>query len=167
MKLSKLELKWTERRGGGEHNQTRRRFLDFVIDGESLYEKLWKVGNPGVMGGDPGITFLGWSGNVVWEQPGVERLLGEAAPEGWAKQPSLYVCPECGDLDCGAITVKVEKLDDIVVWSAFAWEHPNYEEPDDPYYYPIETVGPFSFEASHLRDVLLNRPKCDPSIPGS
>lgn len=34
----------------------------------------------------------------------------------------LYVCPECGDIGCGAITVNILDLGDRIVWRDFAYE---------------------------------------------
>lgn len=38
----------------------------------------------------------------------------------------LYSCPECGDLGCGAVTVKLTVESDRVVWSDWDWQT-NYE----------------------------------------
>lgn len=37
----------------------------------------------------------------------------------------LLVCGECGDLECGAITVAVDFEDTTVTWSDFRWQQPN------------------------------------------
>jgi hypothetical protein len=38
----------------------------------------------------------------------------------------MYVCAECGDLGCGAVTAAVEVGDDKVVWRDFGYQN-NYE----------------------------------------
>jgi hypothetical protein len=34
----------------------------------------------------------------------------------------LYVCPECGDIDCGAVTANIQDLGDRIVWKDFGYE---------------------------------------------
>jgi len=51
----------------------------------------------------------------------VGQLLGEVSsslPDG---RVALYVCPECGDLGCGAVTALVERANDDVVWRDLGW----------------------------------------------
>jgi len=36
---------------------------------------------------------------------------------------SLYVCNECGDIGCGAITAKITKEKDAIIWSDFGYEN--------------------------------------------
>lgn len=56
---------------------------------------------------------------------------------------SLYVCPECGDLGCGALTCEAIRVGDKVVWSNFAFETGIAEYPSDSGSYA--EVGPFEF----------------------
>ena len=107
---------------------------DFVVDGRSLLELL--------RGGDV-IGVLG-----AWDRAQqvvrAERLLGKAAPDLPPDRVALYVCPECGDLGCGAITASVLREGDGVVWRDFAWER-DWSDPavDDRRVIP---AGPFIFE---------------------
>lgn len=88
----------------------------------------------------------------------VSRLIGELEVDSWAGQCCIYVCKECGDIDCGAVTVKVEKRDELILWSNFAYEYPDFFD-DKQGYNPIEPARAYCFEASQLRDVLLGRPR--------
>jgi hypothetical protein len=145
--VSRIELKWTDVIDPGRVE----RFLDIVVDGASLYERFWNkgLGNIALIGAFP---------SEDEEDKYVARLLGDLPPDSWAKQCCIYVCRGCGDINCGAITVKVEKRGDTVVWSGFAFEYPNYQ--DDKYEYePIEPAMSYSIEARHLREVLLGRPR--------
>jgi hypothetical protein len=63
-----FELRWHERRIAG--SQTPRRFLDYVIDGESLYERhRFDL-----------ITSLGWP-IAEEEERAAQRLLGTEPPD--------------------------------------------------------------------------------------
>jgi hypothetical protein len=53
----------------------------------------------------------------------------------------LYICPECGDIGCGAYSAHIVKTDSGYIWENFAYEN-GYEE-----LRIIENFGPFSFES--------------------
>ena len=44
----------------------------------------------------------------------------------------IYVCPECGDIDCGAITAVIKDYGDRIIWSDFGYET-NYGGLTEPY----------------------------------
>jgi hypothetical protein len=92
--VHQLELRWRERDVGAM--ETPRRFLDFVVDGDSLYDLL----------GRDNITPLGW-GTPQQQRDAFLQLLGEAPPTV-EDRTALYVCAECGDLYCGAVTATIE-----------------------------------------------------------
>lgn len=52
----------------------------------------------------------------------------------------LYVCSDCGDIGCGALTAKIHFNEKTVVWSDFAYENAN----ETIEHYP--NIGPFEFE---------------------
>jgi hypothetical protein len=59
-------------------------------------------------------------------------MAGEAPFEEWIPDTSripLLVCP-CGDLCCGALTVRLSRDTNGVEWSEWAWE--NYMDPAQP-----------------------------------
>jgi hypothetical protein len=52
----------------------------------------------------------------------------------------LYICPECGDIDCGAYGVQVERDCDRYVWSNFAyesWDEPRLIQLGDPFIFDV------------------------------
>lgn len=137
MNPSSLELRWRVRSGGG--GRTERRYLDFVVDGTSLYERL-RVGDH--------VTPLGcWP--VETEREHIQQLLSASG------RVPLSLCAECGDLGCGAITALVERTPDGFVWRDFAFEN-NYDTTmtDTESYC---AVGPYVFSKAEYWRVLNER----------
>ena len=64
------------------------------------------------------------------------KFLGKLATE----KILLYVCADCGDLGCGALTAQISFTENSVVWSDFAYE--NTSETLENY----QEIGPFEFE---------------------
>lgn len=56
---------------------------------------------------------------------------------------SLYICPECGDIGCGAITVRIERRGLEIIWSDFGYEN-NYE--NNVELESFCSIGPFHFD---------------------
>jgi len=129
--LSKLELVWKERVGGG--GKTARRFLDIVVDGRPLLEA---IGCPQ----SDFISRLGW-GSAEAHKKSVEHLLLKAPPDSPSERVLLLICPECGDLGCGAFTAKITKSGGEFVWSDFAFENDYNGTPTELF----PGAGPFSF----------------------
>jgi hypothetical protein len=130
--MSSLDVVWTTRSGGGGH--TERRYLDFAIDGVALSSRF----------DADFISPLGWF--VVQEQVAtIDRLLRRKPPDLAHGRTSLYICPECGDLGCGAVTVLVEGGPGVVVWSDFGIQN-NYE--DVVHREGFEGIGPFTFDGA-------------------
>src|SRR5215204_5050187 len=128
--MSTIELKWREREIGNA--QTPRKFLDFVIDGESLYDKLGDVISP-----------FGW---FLPEQDQIEVnrfLLIEQANFSEGRR-SIYVCPECGDLGCGAVSAVIEQVGNRIVWRDFGYQN-NYD--GNVLFDDYRELGPFAFDA--------------------
>jgi len=69
------------------------------------------------------------------------KLKLEADPDTARGGVLLYICPECGDLGCGAYSVLVKKNDAGYVWESFAYEN-GYEAPK-----LVGGIGPFLFSA--------------------
>jgi hypothetical protein len=83
----------------------------------------------------------------------VDRLLLKSEADLPDDRRSLFVCAECGDLGCGAITLSVKQVDDSVVWCDFGYEN-NYEAGvwrDD-----YKDVGPFEFDFHQYESALLD-----------
>ena len=102
--------------------QTPHGFLDFVIDGESMLPAHTKRG----FGDLVGPLWTSEPGRSLWPEK-VLRLLGEAPGDAPGNRISVFVCGECGDLGCGAITVRLTVTDDQVIWSDWAYQN-NYDE---------------------------------------
>jgi hypothetical protein len=128
--MSTLELEWKHRVIDGA--QTPRRFLDFVIDGKSLYEKIEA----------DVISPLGWLPPTE-NLNEINRLLLTLPADLPNNRNSIYVCPLCADLGCGAVSALIERVGDSIVWRDFGYEN-NYDEniSRDGY----ESIGPFTFK---------------------
>ncbi|MFF4597668.1 hypothetical protein [Amycolatopsis sp. NPDC001319] len=100
--------------------RTHREYLDFEIDGARLGESLRSRGD-----------------DVIAVAPADLGL--DALPDG---RVPLFVCPECGDLGCGAVTVIVERTADEVVWRDFGWQTDYDPEVSRESY---AGLGPFRF----------------------
>ncbi len=74
-----------------------------------------------------------------------KQLLLKEPSELESKRIPLYVCNCCGDLGCGALTVKVEKIDGYFIWSDFGYEN-NYESGFSQNGF-MKRTGPFKFSA--------------------
>jgi len=137
-RTSTLEVVWADRPGGG--GATGRRYLDFVVDGVALST---------VLKGDV-ISPLGW-GNADEQILALDRLLRRTSPDLPEGRVSLYVCPECGDLGCGAVSVIVDGAPGSVIWRDFAFQN-NYE--DAVHRSGYEELGPFRFDGRTYHELL-------------
>jgi hypothetical protein len=119
---------------GDQAWETGRVYADVVVDGVALSTHMRRKGDH--------ISCLGW-GPKPMQDDAVARLLMQAPPDLASGRVSLYVCPECGDLSCGAITVRIERRGDVVTWRDF-WYEGDYEG------FPsnntlLEDLGPYFF----------------------
>ena len=138
MTTNVLELVRSRRPGGA--GATERDYLDFVIDGRLLSEQI---------AGDF-VTPLGW-GDASEQTRAARRLLLDEPADFPNDRRSLYVCPECGDLGCGALSAVIENVDNQIVWRDFGHQN-NYEDIvrlDD-----YRNIGPFVFEAAEYESVI-------------
>jgi hypothetical protein len=116
-----LELLWRDRRAGTM--QTPRRFLDFVVDGEALYERH----------GSDFIGCLGWL-RPESDDAAARRLLRKEKPD-IAGRVSLYICPEDADPHCGVISTFIEREGNDLVWRDMAMSRFDFQAGrwvDDP-----------------------------------
>lgn len=144
MPFSTLELVWSTREGGG--GATRRDYLDFVVDGRSLQDRLPPSDT---------ISPLGWG---FIERTHIGQLLMREPPESPTGRVPLYVCAECGDLGCGAVMARIEATADAIVWSDFAWEVDYEDAPgEDGVGRQYEGIGPFEFRKAAYWSVLNGR----------
>ena len=136
---SKIELVWRTRQGGG--GKTYRKYLDFVIDGQSLRDIL----QPGDL-----IGCLGWLSSQAEEQL-IRQLMLRQPSQLENQSYELYICPECGDLECGAITVQIEKTANNFIWKDFQYYN-GYNDPDF-----LQDIGPFQFNKTEYWQMLNER----------
>lgn len=120
-------------------------WLDFQVDGDSLHRLL----HAGSL-----VGCLGW-GMSAAEKSTITQLLSPQSDADSASRVPLYVCAECGDIGCGAITADVRIVDDQVEWNDFAFEN-NYD-PDMTVREDYRHVGPFRFQLQLYRDTLETR----------
>jgi hypothetical protein len=129
--------------GGGAH-KTRRAFFDFIVGGLSLYD---------VAGQDRDLV------SVIWTQPPVPAeqatairrlLLAESANVPNGRVP-LYICPECGDLGCGALTIHIDESPEEIIWKDFGFEN-NYEDTVERA--AFSSLGPYHFERREYQQQL-------------
>lgn len=125
-------------------SKSERHFLDFVVNGQSLWEALGKRHDM------VSILCAEYSANETLKA--VKRLLLDERADLPNDRRSLFVCSECGDLGCGAITAVVDKRDETITWRNFGYEN-TYEDKIGLNDY--STVGPYTFNAAAYKSTLL------------
>lgn len=133
--------------GDGQHE---RQFLDFAFDSTPMYPTV-------LASGVDNITPI-WLGGDEWCRTAIHRLLGEALPDAPDGRVSVYVCAECADLGCGAITVAVERSHGTVSWRDWG-----YQNNDEEGFVVIAGLPDVTFDAvqydATLRDALDRLPR--------
>jgi len=102
------------------------RFMDVLIDGQSIYNMLKEHGM---------IPCLGWGPDSYRMQNINYFLTVELHPDLGYQYP-LMVCPWCGDEECGFISVLIERKGNVVIWKDFKVNSDNQSLP----------LGPFTFK---------------------
>lgn len=102
--------------GSAEPNE--RRFLDWTVNGDLLRGMLGWATPPS----DSTAMVSGWSLDAAlsWLES-LRHQGGGEFPDGRA---AVLVCEVCGDLECGALSVRVTRGADTVRWSDFGWQVP-------------------------------------------
>jgi hypothetical protein len=124
--------------------KSERHFLDFIVKGQSLWEALGKRHDM--------VSILCAEYSADETAKAVNRLLLREKANLPNDRRSMFVCSECGDLGCGAITAVVEKQGETITWKSFGYEN-TYEDKvglDD-----YRTLGPFTFNAAAYERTLL------------
>lgn len=96
-------------------NQTPREFLDFSVSGKSLKTIL------DIETADY-ITLFGWGTNKEYDRHILNVFRLKEKSQLTTGRVMIYVCPECGDIDCGAITAIIKDFGDRIIWSDFGYE---------------------------------------------
>ena len=135
LKLTPLIREGTQYANGTSKSE--RHFLDFVVDEKSLWEALAERHDM--------VSILCAEYSSDETAKAVGRLLLNGKADLPNDRHSFFVCSECGDLGCGAITAVVERQGETITWKAFGYENA-YEDKIllDAY----STVGPFMFDAT-------------------
>ncbi len=143
-----LTLEYGFRKGETFKNGTsisERQYFDFIVSGQSLAKIL----------GLPELDLIGtfgWCEDKDYENNLIDEFLGLEKPELSTGRTSFYVCPECGDIGCGAITAKIEFKEEFVLWKDFGYENdyskPNLED--------FKEIGPFKFDKNDYFVVFEN-----------
>jgi len=107
--------------------------VDFVVDDVSLLAQL--VGAGGGHGDFMGCFVRGFEIENTKKKVQLSEALKPDTNEG---RYLLYICPECGDIGCGAYGAKLRLSSTTAEWYDFAYE--NGREPGR-----AVSVGPFTF----------------------
>src|ERR1700733_14895639 len=92
---------------------TGRVYADFVVDGFDLSTRANRKGDF--------VSILGW-GQPAAQGLTQSLLLVQSTPILTSKSVAIYVCPECGDIGCGVVAVRIERHGDTITWSDFWFE---------------------------------------------
>jgi hypothetical protein len=129
--------------GGGSH-QSARRYADFVVDGRSLGQSMKSAGYDLVS-----VFTAEWENSYLEEAK--QRLLLQRDSDFPNGRRALYVCGECGDLGCGAVSIIVEFHNESVVWRNFGYEN-TWEE--IVRVEKLQSIGPFRFPLEGYRKAI-------------
>jgi hypothetical protein len=132
--VDRLEISALQR--AGDSSRRERRSVDFLVNGQSLFRLL-------------GADRVDMCGRFSSDTPEINAesekvFTGEASPDLESGRVMLFVCPECGDIGCGAFTLKISFDSGLVIWSDFAYENDYDETMTD--FGSFQAVGPFRFK---------------------
>ena len=144
-----LGIALLHRPGSKDQNCSRseRWSIDFLVAGRSLFGLLNSPNRDlsGAFLATQDSVFLRTGGNATTRA--LFRDIG-ATP---IRLP-LYVCPECGDLACGALTCEARRVGEKIIWSSFGFETNISEFPPD--FASYDGIGPFEFEARQYAEAI-------------
>jgi hypothetical protein len=64
-----------------------------------------------------------WPGAREANDRVVQKLLARSEPDTPEGRVLLYICPECGDIGCGAYAVRSSRVGEQYVWADFTYEN--------------------------------------------
>jgi hypothetical protein len=123
--------------------KSERHFLDFVVNGKSLWKAIGESRDR--------VSVLCAEYLLEDTSRAVNRLLLTADAIIPNDRRYLFICSECGDLGCGAITLTVAKEGDAVLWKNFGYEN-NYDTEIE--FDEYKGVGPFKFDRADYEKTL-------------
>ncbi|HET6928712.1 MAG TPA: hypothetical protein VFI45_00200 [Candidatus Acidoferrum sp.] len=121
--------------------KTGRTYLDFVIDGISLAERFSSAGFDLV-----GVFSKSWAAGA--NEAAFKRLLLQEVSDFPNGRCSVFVCGECGDLGCGAVSTHVSASENTIIWKDFGFQN-NYEP--EIHFEKLGDLGPFHFNIEGYR----------------
>ncbi|MGB2679410.1 MAG: hypothetical protein WAN12_20185 [Candidatus Acidiferrum sp.] len=128
----------------GSSYKSARTFSDFLVDGQSLADILKNRGFD--------LNSVLWAeGPAKARREAGQRLLRLKDADCPNDRRTLYVCAECGDIGCGAITILVDCDAETVTWREFGYE--NDYEPSVSHE-KLRDLGPFVFSRDEYSRVL-------------
>ena len=105
-----LQLKWTTH---PDNKYSGRRYLDFIVSGQSLRDYLGIKNKSSV-------TLFGFFPIREEQIKALKEFRLQQKPQLPGNRIELYVCENCGDIGCGAVTAKIIDRGDRIVWTEFA-----------------------------------------------
>lgn len=146
--MSMLSFRSATRDGYSGTATGSRIFLDFLVDGASLYRLIRAQS-------ESRLDQI----SALWLAPRLKddvrtnviaQLTGQQQGDASDGRVSIYVCPECGRLGCGAVTVHLEVRDERVHWSGWRYEN----DYDDRSAFNLGFLPEASFERAAYTDAL-------------
>lgn len=134
-------------------------FLDFTVDGSPLFGRLAE--RAPVDFDFVGVVQDAWPIETV---AAIQRLLGEAPGDLPDGRVSLYWCPECGDVGCGAVTARLRLGAQAVTWEAIGCQTDNDESASalgDDGIFPALSFDRASYERALRRELTRIGPAVD------
>lgn len=116
--------------------------MEFLVDGEPLGRVLGPyLGYVDLTEQYVSVLVSDWPTRMALDD--LDQLPGVGSTSKLHGRTALYVCAECGDLGCGAVTAVVTVDQRQVVWSEFGYQN-NYEPFEDSARF--DGAGPFVFD---------------------
>ena len=121
------------------------RFLDWTLNGRLLRTMLGWENPPS----DCTCMVSGWDleAGLAWLES-LRFTRSGGFPDGRA---AVFVCPECGDLECGALSVDVTRESSTVRWADFGWQVPRENG-----FQPLDVPLGFEFAAVDYDELLTS-----------
>jgi hypothetical protein len=129
---------------GGGASRSARTYLDFIVNGISLGNEVKNAGYDLVS-----VFAVEWGSS--YRERAVQRLLLQADSDFPNGRRSLFVCGECGDLGCGAVTIILDISEETAIWHDFGYEN-TYE--DAVRFKELQHLGPFRFSLESYRKTI-------------
>jgi hypothetical protein len=111
--MHSLQLQQAIRKGS--HNKKEGEYLDFVVSSRSLKSVL------GLENADY-VTLIGYGTNKEFAKQILNIFRLKEKSYLSTGRVMIYACPECSDIDCGAITAVILDLGSKIAWKDFGYE---------------------------------------------